>query len=157
MKTEAEMLNVMARYCSQGEKCTFDVLKKVKNTGLPEDAAQRIIDRLVEEGFIDEKRFARSFVNDKFRFNQWGKIKIGYELKIRKISSENIEEALANINENEYADVLTNLLKSKIRTVKSAVPQALVATLLRYATSRGFETDITLKTIKRLIKNVDYE
>ena len=100
MKTEAEVLSNLARYCSQAERCTDDVRKKIKASGFTEDIINRIINRLIQEKFIDEQRFCRSFVNDKLKFNHWGRIKIAYELKKRNIKPEIYSEALDSIDEN---------------------------------------------------------
>lgn len=73
----------MASYCSVAERCLQDISKKLDATGLSEEAKENIKLRLVQEKFLDEKRFTRAFVNDKLRFNQWGRVKILSELKKR--------------------------------------------------------------------------
>ena len=74
--TEPEMLHRAAAYCSAAERCIQDVQKKIDAAGLPPDASERIIARLLKERFIDESRYTRFFVNDKLRFNKWGREKI---------------------------------------------------------------------------------
>lgn len=157
MKSESEMLGALAKYCSLAERCIYDVRKKIKAADLPEDAEKRIIDRLVQEKFIDEKRFVRSFVNDKFRFNHWGRIKISYELSRKNIKSEIYADAIDAIDEEEYISVLTDLLKSKKRTTKGRSPQDVFQKLCRFAASRGFETPLIINTVKGLLKNIGDE
>ncbi|MDR3253051.1 MAG: RecX family transcriptional regulator [Tannerella sp.] len=157
MKSEAEVLAALAAYCSQAERCLFDLRRKIRDAGLSPDAGKRIIRRLSDEKFVDESRFVRAFVNDKFRFNHWGRIKIAYELKIRDIKPAIYEDAISGIDDEEYMSVLRNLLVGKRRTVKSSSPQDLFAKLMRFASSRGFETPLIVKTLKIMIKNVDYD
>lgn len=157
MKTESEMLNILAKYCSLAERCIYDVRKKIKAADLPEDIEKRIIDRLVQEKFIDEKRFVRSFVNDKFKFNHWGRIKISYELSRKNIQSEMYAEAIDAIDEDEYIAVLTDLLKRKKRTTKGKNPQDVFQKLCRFAASRGFESQLIIKTLKSMLRNIDDE
>ena len=83
--TEPEMLHRAAAYCSTAERCIQDVQKKIDAAGLPPDASERIIARLLKERFIDESRYTRFFVNDKLRFNKWGRVKIATSF-IRKTS-----------------------------------------------------------------------
>ena len=151
------MLSAMAKYCSQAERCLYDVQKKIKAEKLPEEAEKRIINHLIQEKFIDEKRFCSSFVNDKFKFNHWGRIKICHELNSRNISRDSCHEAIDNIDEEEYLSVLTNLLKSKKHTVSGHSPQDTFQKLYRFAASRGFETTLIINTLKSMIKNIDYE
>ena len=157
MKSESEMLNTMARFCSQAERCLSDVRQKIKADGLSEDAEKRIVDRLIKEKFVDEERFCRSFVNDKFKFNHWGRIKICYELKKRNIRSDIYNDAIYSIDEAEYISVLTDMLKNKSRTVKGRSPQDIFQKLCRYASAKGFEMPVIINTLKSIIKNADYE
>ncbi|MDR1523631.1 MAG: RecX family transcriptional regulator [Tannerella sp.] len=157
MKTETDLLAAMARYCSQAERCIDDVRKKIKTAGLTKEAENRIIDRLVRENFIDERRFCRSFVSDKLKFNHWGRIKTGYELKKRNIKPEICSEAFESIDENEYISVLTGLLKSKKRSVKGRSAQDVFQKLYRFASSRGFEHPLIIKTLKDISGHIDYD
>lgn len=111
--TEPEMLHRAAAYCSAAERCIQDVQKKIDAAGLPPDASERIIARLLKERFIDESRYTRFFVNDKLRFNKWGRVKIGYELYKKNIPSPIREESLAAIDEGEYPLHLTRFTKKQ--------------------------------------------
>lgn len=154
--TEPEMLHKAAAYCSAAERCIDDVRKKITEAGLDEPAAERIIARLLTEKFIDERRFCQSFVNDKLRFNKWGRIKIGYELQRRHIPSSVRAEALDSIDEEEYSHILFELLKAKKKTVKSKDSRDLYYKLLRFAAGRGFETQTAGECLKRLLQSTDY-
>jgi len=149
------MLGYLARYCSQAERCLFDVRKKMQTADLSGDAEKRIIDTLLQEKFIDEKRFARSFVRDKFQYNHWGRIKIAYELKLKCLSSEVCGEALDSIDEDEYVAALSEMLKIKKRTVKSHSSQDMYQKLFRFAASRGFETPLIIHSLKKILNNID--
>jgi regulatory protein len=157
MKTESEILAAMAGYCSQSERCIDDVRKKMKAEGVTDDAGNRIINRLVKEKFIDERRFCRSFVNDKLKFNRWGRIKTGYELKKRNIKPEIYSEAFDAVDESEYVSILNDLLKSKKRSVKGRSAQDVFQKLYRFALSRGFEASLIIKCLHDLFSNMDDE
>ena len=155
--TEPEMLHRAAAYCSAAERCIQDVQKKIDAAGLPPDASERIIARLLKERFIDESRYTRFFVNDKLRFNKWGRVKIGYELYKKNIPSPIREESLAAIDEGEYRSILLDLLKSKKKSTKGKDERDLFNKLLRFAAGRGFESRITLDCLSQLFKEIDCE
>ena len=154
MRSESEMLNVLAKYCSQTERCLYDVRKKIQIENLSGDAEKRIIDKLLQDKFIDEKRFARSFVHDKFYFNRWGRIKIAYELKLRGILPEVYYEAIEAIDEDEYMSALFEILTNKKKLTKGRSSQDLFQKLYRFAASRGFETSIIVGTLKKMFENI---
>lgn len=93
------MLRRAAAYCSTAERCIQDVQKKIQAAGLTSEEGERIIARLLQEKFIDESRFSGYFVNDKLRFNKWGRIKIAYELHKKNIPASIRSEALERIDE----------------------------------------------------------
>ena len=108
----------------------------------PKEFVQPIIDKLIEEDYINEERFARAFVKDKFKFNHWGRVKIQTHLKALNISSDIIKKALDEINEQEYAEILDEIVEKKRKTIKKGTDYEIRAKLLWHALSRGFEYDI---------------
>lgn len=156
-KSEAQLLHQMATYCSAAERCVQDVEKKLQAAGLPEEAARRIVDRLVKERFLDESRFARAFVSDKLRFNKWGRIKIAYELVRKGIPSPIRTEALGAIDETLYASTLIQLLKDKKKSLKGTDRREAWLKLSRFAAGRGFEPRETSLALKELFNGNDYE
>lgn len=156
-KTEAKILRIAAKYCSTSERCVQEVKKKIASYELPEEAQERIINRLMQERFIDEKRYCAFFVGDKLRFNKWGKIKIDYELRKKSIPEAIRQEAISGIDHTEYTRLLTDILKSKLKTVKGKDPYDICQKTLRFAIGRGFESDLAIKCLKQLTQTTNYE
>ena len=129
-------------YCSLSEHCTQKVREKLVQWETPKEFIQPIIDRLVEEDYINEERFARAFVKDKFRFNHWGRIKITTHLRTLGISSENIATAMQEIGDEQYAKMLDEIVEKKRKSIKNGTDYEIRAKLLRHALSRGFEYDL---------------
>jgi regulatory protein len=129
-------------YCSLSEHCIQKVREKLVQWEAPKELIQPIIDKLVEEDYINEERFARAFVKDKFRFNHWGRIKITTHLRVLCISSDIIAKAIGEIDEDEYAEILDETVEKKRKTIKKGTDYEIRAKLLRHALSRGFEYEL---------------
>ena len=134
---DKQWLNSMMAYCSRSEHCVFDVMEKLSAAAVSEDDANEIVQELIRLGYIDELRYARAFVNDKFRFNKWGKIKIAHVLRQKKVASNVIQDALDTIDDEAYNQVLMQLIESKKKTTKATATQQRAA-VMRFALSRGF-------------------
>lgn len=134
-------------YCSRSEHCVLDVLNKLYAAGLGEEESDEIVQCLVEQGYIDEQRYANAFVNDKFRFNKWGKLKIAHALRQKKIPTVVIQIALDTLDEDAYSHVLLQLIEAKKKTVKGTAAQQKAA-VMRFAVSRGFELDLVLRLLR---------
>ena len=129
-------------YCSLSEHCIKQVREKLFQWETPTEFIDPIIDKLLEQDYINEERFSRAFVKDKFRFNHWGRIKIQTHLRALSISSENITKAMGEIDEDEYAEILDEIVEKKRKTIKKGTDLEVRAKLLRHALSRGFEYEI---------------
>jgi len=99
--------------CSRGETCSFDMLEKLRKWGLEEADARQVVALLQSEKYIDDERFARAYVKDKFRFNHWGRQKIAYMLHSKRIGKDIQEAAFEEIEEDTYADQLVSLIQAK--------------------------------------------
>lgn len=145
--TETEALSRVAAYCSTAEHCRAEIVEKLQRWGMAYDAMDRILDRMEQEKYIDEERFCRAFIRDKYRFAKWGKVKIGQALQLKKISSMTFRPLLNEIDEEEYLSILRDLLVSKRKSVRAENDYELNGKLMRFALSRGFE----MKDIRRCI------
>ena len=148
--TLEELLHKAASYCSISEHCVSEVVEKLTAWGVSITDKQKIIDRLISEDFINEKRFCIYFVKDKFRFNKWGKIKISYALKQKGLSSELINSALSTIDEGEYQEMLASILKTKLVGLKFEFEYEKQGKLFRFAQSRGFENNIIDRVLRTI-------
>ena len=137
--TTQEAFNKAAACCSGAEYCLSDIQKKLDKWGLGAAQQKEVLTRLQAEKFIDEARFSRCFVRDKFRYNQWGRIKIMQAFRLKNIPDTCCREALTEIEEEEYLCVLRKLLQSKARSVKAASDYERNGKLIRFGLSRGFE------------------
>jgi regulatory protein len=134
--------------CSRGETCTFDIKEKLKKWELNEEDSMAVIGLLKKEKYLDDERFARAYVKDKFRFNHWGRQKIAFMLHAKNISKDIQESAFEEIEEEAYSDQLVKLLKDKERTIKAKDKLDKRNKLMRFAMGRGFETNKIYSALK---------
>jgi regulatory protein len=150
MSNYSEALAHAAAFCSASEHCISEVLDKTKKFELSQEDQDKLIRRLQEEGFLDEKRYVKAFVNDKFRFSKWGRIKIRYRLRQKGVSSDLTEEGLGIISEKDYQETLTSMLLQKKRSVKAASKYEYWGKMMRFAISKGFEPSIASDCLKEI-------
>ncbi|KKC51803.1 regulatory protein RecX [Porphyromonas gulae] len=154
MKTEEELLNRMQAYCARTEHCRSEVATKLRQAGADELMIERLLQRLVEDRFIDEERFARAYARDKYRFNGWGPKRIALELAKRHIPDSIIGTTLSDLEEGEdkIEDSLTRLLERKLRSIKDTDDRNQLHKLVRWAVGRGFEYEQVMKEASRLLR-----
>ena len=141
-KTEEEAFLQLASLCANAEHCQYEMLEKMKRWELSEEAQARVMAQLIEERYVDDRRYARAFVKDKIRYNKWGRRKVQQGLWMKRIDKEIQDEVLDEIDEKEYLDVLKPLLKQKRKSIKANSDYELNQKLVRFAYRRGFTFEI---------------
>lgn len=149
----------LANYCAGAEHSTMEVKRKLRLWQIEAPMAEAIIDRLEREGFIDESRFARAFVRDKYRFNGWGPNRLRLELRKHQLPSHLIDQALSDLVEeleDNEDDQLLRLLSSKWRSLpKGLERRKAFDRLMRFGLYRGYGYDEVRETALTLLKDED--
>ena len=146
---DSRILNRIMKYCAGAEKSTHDVLSRLQAWKVPTEDYDDIIKKLKDEKFLDDTRFAKSYVSDKWNLDRWGKIKIENALRQKDIDEATIHDALKNIDDQEYKNELHAILRKKWKEVKSPNEQDDAKRIMMYATSRGFEEDLIMEWINQ--------
>lgn len=127
-----------ADYCAIQDRCISEMQLKFISWQIDKNFSDKIISKLVSEGFIDEKRFALNYAGGKFRINGWGRLKIAAGLRARNIPASLIQLALSSFQMEEYISFLDTLLQKKLKQLggDSQINRQKAAF---FAASRGFE------------------
>lgn len=142
------ILHKAQAYCAYQERCTHEVNQKLHEWGVDETRIPKIIEKLSNENFINDQRFTETFVRSKFRLKKWGRNKIAYELRLKKIPASMISECLQNINDEEYQDTIQILLTQKTKEIKEKDLYKKKQKLVRLLVSRGFEAELIYGNLK---------
>jgi regulatory protein len=145
-----EVLQKLRHFCSFQERCTADVEEKLHSLGTARLKFPAIIEQLKKEKFLDDVRYAGSFASGKFRINRWGRRKIRYELAARGIPEEIITRGLAEIDEEEYMQVLRDLVRKKASEIKGEKKLTIRNKIFTFASGKGFESDLISTAINEL-------
>jgi len=147
-----EAYTKMAQLCSRSEQCSADIRKKMVAYEIMDELVEEIISKLKEEKFLDDERYVKAYISDKFRLNKWGKIKMRYYLKAKGLHDSIIEKGLQEINDDQYKKVLISTLKEKAKKVKSDNKFDKIGQIIRFAQSRGFEPEIIHRYLSEVVK-----
>lgn len=150
-KTKNDAFKKMAALCSRSEQCSPDIRKKLPAFGLDEHEAEEVLEKLKNEKFIDDERYAKAYVAEKFRINKWGRVKIRYHLKAKGLENETIETGLENIDPEKYKNALLKTMKEKARKVKKNNKYEKMGQIIRFAQSRGYEPELIHRHMDEVI------
>ena len=141
------VLKKVLRYCAYQDRCTQEVRTKLTSFDIPDSDKSKIMQLLVDEGYIDDERYASTFVRSKIHLKKWGVNKIRMSLKMKGIGDEIISNALSEIDPEIYRDELIKLLKAK--KINETDPYKRKAKLAQYAMQKGYEPGLVWDVIRR--------
>jgi regulatory protein len=140
--TIKEVETKLQYYCSYQDRCHKEVHEKLRAFNIIPDGVNQIISNLISENFLNETRFSKSFVRGKFKIKNWGKFRIINELKMRNISTYNMNQGLKEIDEIEYQNKFEEIFNKKLSSLKGLDPIVKKKKILSYLLYRGWESSL---------------
>ncbi len=153
--TPEQALERLKRLCARQEKCSHDLLQKLKLWGILPNDAERIVAKLIAEGYVNDSRFAALYAKEKSQLNRWGPVKIRAMLLSKGISQNIVDDVLSEVDSGDSTDNLALLLKRKLPQVKARSNYELRVKLIRFGVSRGFELAEVIEEVSRLVSDTD--
>ena len=152
-KTAQQALQSLMRLCSRSEKSTGDALRLMRTWGVPEAEQRGVLDKLIADRYIDNRRYAEAYTREKSQLAGWGERKIAMQLRLKGVERETISAVLAELMEDDsIVERLRDKLTKKLRTVKAANDYELRGKLLRYALGLGYDYDIASEVVDEVVK-----
>lgn len=136
-------------YCAYQERCHSEVRDKLYALGLHRNEVEQLLTQLIEENYLNEERFAITFAGGKFRIKQWGKEKIKYALRQKRISDYCIRKALTSIPNTDYNKTFYTVADKKLTALKSEKNIFIKKKKIKdFLQQRGFELQLINSYLK---------
>lgn len=140
----------LKHYCGYQDRCHQEVKEKLYSLKLNKATVEQLLSRLIEEDYLNEERYAKAFVGGHFRQKQWGKVKIAYSLKQKRVSEYNIRKAMNEIPDEEYHALAEKLVKAKWNSLKKDQYIHRVVKTKAFLQQRGFEPALVQSIIQQI-------
>lgn len=144
----------MEGFCAYQDRCHKEVEEKLQAYNVIPEAREMILLHLLEEEYLNEERFARSFARGKFRIKKWGRVRIERELKLKDISSFNIRQGLSEIDPEQYQQTLFELAEKKFQLTPEKHLMKKRKKVADFLLRRGFESQ-KVYAVLRDLENAD--
>ena len=154
-RSSGDALRLMATW--EVEPSKRDAMRLMARWGVASSERHEVLQRLLSERFIDDRRYAEAFIREKTSLSAWGEYKIRTALRRKGIADSIINEKLSQLDSCTNIERLTQRLERKARSVKYETPYQLKTKLLRYALSLGFQMEDALASVERTMKTINTE
>ena len=150
--TVKEALITLMKYCAYQDRCHKEVEEKLHKMNMIPEAQEQIIIQLMQDGFLNEERFTRSFVRGKFNFKNWGKQKIKMHLQQKSIPNHLIKIGMQEIKQEDYLDTLENLAVKKWKLLSNTKDAKTKQKLVQHLLYKGYESELVYEVVNGLIQ-----
>ena len=148
--TPEQALQKLRQYCAYQERSHYEVEQKLWELGQPGKVHATLIAKLIEDDYLNEERFAIQFAGGKFRMKDWGRKKILYALREKKVSEYSIKKAMKEISEEAYLKTLESLAEKKYALLKGELPALRKKKTMEYLITKGYEPDLVYRVLNRM-------
>lgn len=138
-------LKKILHYCDYQDRCKKEIFAKLNTFELTEDDRNFIVDFLLEEGYINDERYCRSYVKSKLNLKKWGVNKIKLSLIAKGVDRDIIEAVVSEIDQDSYKEELVKLLENK--KINESDPYKRKAKLIRYAVGKGYSLSMVMEIL----------
>lgn len=158
-KTITQALNLALNYLSYRARTIQEMQKYLKNKKLSEDIVKEIIEILLDKNYLNDKEFAKLFVETKIKTKPKSKFALEYELRQKGINPSDIEDLLTAYDDQAQA---LKAIKPKIKIWQTLDTDKFKKKMMNFLQYRGFSYDICLTTLNLFLesnvsKKEDYE
>ena len=148
--TISEAKKNIEHYCAYQERCHKEVVNKLKDLGVIQNAIDVIVADLIQNNYLNETRFAQSFARGKFKIKKWGKVKIHRELNKREISEYNIKMGMKEISDSDYEETFNKLLDKKLSELSHLSEREQKRKVFNYLSYRGWEVEKIFEGLRKI-------
>jgi regulatory protein len=150
--TKEQAYQKLKQYCAYQERSHSEVKSKAFLLGIRRADAEELTAKLIEEGCLNEERFAKLFAGGKFRTKHWGRLKIKAELKKKQISNYCINVALQEIDETKYRETLQKLSIKRWNSIRGTGVNHFVkmSKTRDFLLLKGYESNLVTNEVRLL-------
>ena len=146
---EKYILQKIQSYCQYQERCINDVRNKLFSLKATNKTADKILQSLIDNDYLNEDRYAKMFIQGKLRIKKWGRIKLKYELGLKGLDINIIDENINKIKEKEYIQYFKEFSTNKIKFLKGTEEQK-KRSFINYFTYRGWENSLIYQKLNEI-------
>jgi regulatory protein len=148
---EAIAQSIALRKLSTSARSRNELQSALASRRVPSDAADQVLDRLEEVGLIDDRRFARDWVESRQARRHLSRSALRHELQAKGVSREDIDLALEDVGRDEELGAARTLAGKKLGTMADLPREVQQRRIAGALARRGFSSDIVARVLADLI------
>ena len=112
---ESVARTLVLRRLTASARTRADLLAHLLGRGVPQEVADRVLDRFTVAGLVDDVQYARDFARSQMAYHGQSRRAVEYKLRQRGVAGDDIEVALADLDADDDLAAAVDLLRKRSR------------------------------------------
>lgn len=151
---QSKTLNYCLNRLSYRARSEKELRISMELKGYTEENINYSIDYCKEHGYVNDLEFAKLFVNDKTNLNKFGPERIKYDLILKGISRDIIDQVLV-VDRDDQLEMARELAGKKISSYKNDAKRDIYRKLSGFLQRKGFSFDVISTVVREILEDFD--
>ena len=130
---------------------------KLAKRRVPDEVAERLLDRFEEVGLVDDQAFARSWVQSRQAGRGLARRALAHELRRKGIDDQVAREALDEVDPADEVEAARMLVRRKLRSVQRLDQTTAVRRLSGMLARKGYPPGVAFRVVREELDAVGFE
>ncbi|MFC7625797.1 regulatory protein RecX [Microlunatus sp. GCM10028923] len=148
---EATARSIVLRKLTGQARTRQELADALADRDVPDDAADAVLDRMEEVGLVDDRGFARDWVESRQSRRQLSRSAMRRELSAKGVDRDHIDEALAEVEDSDELGAARALAEKKARAMTKLEPKVRYRRLAGALARRGFPSHVTSQVLAEVL------
>ncbi|MBS5223690.1 MAG: recombination regulator RecX [Lactobacillus gasseri] len=149
-EADSHAIQLAMSYLSYQPRSVYEVLEYLNKHEISQDASQAAVQNLIELNYLNDNNFARLFIKNNLRVGKDGPRTVDRKLKQKGLAADVIQEALYEIEDEEWVDAGLRVVHSLIHQAGKLSYKEIKQKALTKLRAHGFDQELSELVLDQL-------
>ncbi|GGT13266.1 hypothetical protein GCM10010176_067380 [Nonomuraea spiralis] len=143
---------ICLRLLTMAPKTRAQLAEALRKRDVPDEAAEKVLDRFAELGLINDEAFAEAWVDSRHHGRGLAKRALAAELRHRGVDTDTVKEAVDRLDSDQEAETARRLVERKLASTRSLDPQTRTRRLAGMLARKGYSSGVAYRVIREALE-----
>jgi len=124
----------------------------LRRRGVPEDAAQAVLERFGEVGLIDDEAFAEAWVTSRHAGRGLGRKALAAELRNRGVADDTVRDAVSHLDPEEELETARRLVARRLASTRNLPVATRTRRLTGMLARKGYPPGMAFRVVREALE-----
>lgn len=149
---ESVARGIVLRKLTASAKTRAQLEETLASRGVPDEVAERVLDRFTEVGLVDDAAYADTYVRSRHAERGLSKRALAVELRRKGVADDTAHEALEQIDPDDERATAEALVRRRLAATRGLSTEARVRRLAGMLARKGYSSGLALAVVRDALR-----